>query len=191
MQQFVLVHGCNLFTVTIQKTFTLGGTYSQIRVSGLTWTVYNTAHHRNPMRFVDILKNPLDFSCKRHNLNLTSAARRTHYQFRLIRLSHAERLKNPVCYFNLFDRISGNADPYSIANAFCQKGSQIKVKDVMYTPAEGEYVQEDATLDEAIHQLVIGRHQSLLVTRESRVVGVLRLSDVFGAICSAIRSSQG
>ena len=72
----------------------------------------------------------------------------------------------------------------------CQRASRIKVKNVMYTPAEGEYVQEDATLDEGIHQLVIGHHQSLLITRDSRVVGVLRLSDVFTQICEIMRSSQ-
>ena len=72
----------------------------------------------------------------------------------------------------------------------CQRASEIKVRDVMYTPAEGEYVQEDATLDEGIHQLVIGRHQSLLVTRNSRVVGVLRLSDVFSAVCAIMRSTH-
>lgn len=72
----------------------------------------------------------------------------------------------------------------------CQRASQIKVRNVMYTPAEGEYVREDATLDEGIHQLVIGRHQSLLVTRDSRVVGVLRLSDVFSEVCAIMRSAR-
>ena len=72
----------------------------------------------------------------------------------------------------------------------CERASRIKVKNVMYTPAEGEYVQEDATLDEGIHQLVIGHHQSLLVTRNSEVVGVLRLSDVFSEICAIMRSSR-
>jgi CBS domain-containing protein len=71
----------------------------------------------------------------------------------------------------------------------CQRASQIKVRDVMYTPAEGEYVREEATLDEGIHQLVIGRHQSLLVTKDSRVVGVLRLSDVFSKVCAIMRST--
>jgi CBS domain-containing protein len=72
----------------------------------------------------------------------------------------------------------------------CQRASRIKVKDIMYTPAEGEYVPEDATLDEGIHQLVIGHHQSLLVTRDSKVVGVLRLSDVFAQVCEIMRASQ-
>jgi CBS domain-containing protein len=72
----------------------------------------------------------------------------------------------------------------------CQKASQILVRDVMYTPAEGEYVQADATLDEGIHQMVMGRHQSLLVTGGTRVVGVLRLSDVFAEICTMMKSAQ-
>jgi CBS-domain-containing membrane protein len=62
----------------------------------------------------------------------------------------------------------------------CRKSAKILVKDVMYTPADGEYVRMDATLDEAIHQLVVGHHQSLIVTDdEKKVVGVLRLTDVF------------
>ena len=61
------------------------------------------------------------------------------------------------------------------------------VKDIMYTPAEGEYVKEETTIDEAIHQLVIGRHQSLLVTRGEDVVGILRLTDVFMAACEMIK----
>lgn len=72
----------------------------------------------------------------------------------------------------------------------CQRASEVKVRDVMYTPAEGEYVREEATLDEAIHQMVIGHHQSLLVTRDSRVVGVLRLSDVFAEVCAIMKTSQ-
>lgn len=41
----------------------------------------------------------------------------------------------------------------------------------MCTPDEGEYVEEKASLEEGIHQMVMGQHQSLLVTRENRVVG--------------------
>ena len=44
----------------------------------------------------------------------------------------------------------------------CEKAARMKVKDIMYTPTEGEFVEENATLDKGIHQLVVGRHQSLL-----------------------------
>jgi CBS domain-containing protein len=52
----------------------------------------------------------------------------------------------------------------------------------MYTPGEGEYVSENASLGEAIHQLIMGHHQSLLVTRDDKIVGILRLTDVFAAV---------
>jgi CBS domain-containing protein len=68
----------------------------------------------------------------------------------------------------------------------CEKAANIIVKTIMYTPTEGEYVKEDATLEEAIHQLIMGSHQSLLVTRGKDIVGVLRLTDVFREIANSI-----
>jgi CBS domain-containing protein len=68
----------------------------------------------------------------------------------------------------------------------CEKASKIIVKTIMYAPTEGEYVKEEATLEEAIHQLVMGRHQSLLVTRGKDIVGILRLTDVFREIANRI-----
>jgi CBS domain containing-hemolysin-like protein len=72
----------------------------------------------------------------------------------------------------------------------CRRGAQIKVSDVMYSPSEGEYVEENASLAEAIHQLVVGRHQSLLVTRGREIVGILRLTDVFTEICDRMKACQ-
>jgi len=63
-----------------------------------------------------------------------------------------------------------------------RKTASLKVSDFMYSPTEGEYLSENATLDEAIHILVMGQHQSLLVTRGRRIVGILRLTDVFAAV---------
>ena len=62
------------------------------------------------------------------------------------------------------------------------KSDEIPVSSFMYVPTEGEYVDEDATQDEAVHQLVVGHHQSLLVTKEGKITGILRLSDVFEAV---------
>ena len=77
------------------------------------------------------------------------------------------------------------ADYHLFANPLddiCRKAGEKNVKEFMYTPTEGEYVPEDATLDVAIHQLIMGQHQSLLVTRDQTIVGILRMSDVFAAI---------
>jgi CBS domain-containing protein len=72
--------------------------------------------------------------------------------------------------------------------AVCSAAAKIKVKDFMYTPKEGEYVSEEATLNEAIHQIVMGHHQSLLVTRNSGIVGILRLTDVFKHIFQTMKT---
>jgi len=72
----------------------------------------------------------------------------------------------------------------------CKKAGRLKARDFMYTPTEGEYIREDATLDEAIHQLVMGHHQSLLVTWEREIVGILRVTDVFKEICDTIKACE-
>jgi CBS domain-containing protein len=64
----------------------------------------------------------------------------------------------------------------------CRKAGEQPVKQFMHTPTEGEFVSEDATLEVAIHQLIMGQHQSLLVTRGEKIAGILRLTDVFAAV---------
>lgn len=60
------------------------------------------------------------------------------------------------------------------------------------TPTEDEYIDEDASLDEAIHQLVMGNRQSLLVKegRGKDVAGVLRLTDVFAHVFQMMKQCQ-
>jgi CBS domain-containing protein len=70
----------------------------------------------------------------------------------------------------------------------CAKAAGMKVKKFMYTPTKGEYVDAKATLDEAVHLLVMGHHQSLLVTEGDGIVGVLRVSDVFAEVFHIMKS---
>jgi CBS domain-containing protein len=77
------------------------------------------------------------------------------------------------------------ADYHLFANSMddiCRKAGEQSVKKFMYTPSEGEYVSEDASLGVAMHQLIIGHQQSLLVTADKKIVGILRLTDVFAAV---------
>ena len=64
----------------------------------------------------------------------------------------------------------------------CKRAGEQNVRKYMYSPSEGEYIAEGATLDEAIHQFILGHHQSLLVTKGEEISGVLRLTDVFAAV---------
>lgn len=64
------------------------------------------------------------------------------------------------------------------------------VKSFMYKPEAGEFVGEEGTMEEAIHLLVVGRHQSLLVMRDKKIVGVLRLVDMFREISNAMNRTN-
>lgn len=66
------------------------------------------------------------------------------------------------------------------------KARLLRVKDFMYTHTDGEYVEEEASLADAIHQLILGRHQSLLVVTENEITGILRLVDIFSEVCDLI-----
>ena len=61
------------------------------------------------------------------------------------------------------------------------------VKDLMVPLSEYATVTEDASLDFAIHQFIMGSHQSLLVTGGEKIVGILRLTDVFSAVFHKMR----
>jgi CBS domain-containing protein len=70
----------------------------------------------------------------------------------------------------------------------CRKASEIHIKDIMSKPTPREYIDADASLDEAIHLLVMGRHQSLIVKSGDSISGILRMSDVFKAICDKVKT---
>ena len=68
----------------------------------------------------------------------------------------------------------------------CRKAEDVHVRSIVATPLEGEIIDEDALLDRALHQLIVGRFQSLLVSSHGEFVGVLRLADVFEEVTRRI-----
>ena len=60
----------------------------------------------------------------------------------------------------------------------------------MQTPSEGEFIEESASLEMAIMQLVTGHHISLLVTRDKEIIGILRMTDVFAAVYHTMKESE-
>ena len=85
----------------------------------------------------------------------------------------AEFMKSMLKDYHLFD---------GPMQDICRKAGAQNVKKFMHWPAEEEIIAATASLDEAIHQMVLGQHQSLLVSRDERIVGILRLTDVFATI---------
>lgn len=72
----------------------------------------------------------------------------------------------------------------------CRKAVDMKVGDLLRSPLEGEIIDQEATLNQAVHQFVVGHHQSLLVTSEEEIVGILRLVDVFHEITEQIKACR-
>ena len=69
----------------------------------------------------------------------------------------------------------------------CKKAAELKVEDFMHIAVEDEFIDHEATLDMAIHQLVQGNLLSLLVTRDGNTIGILRLADVFAAVYHTLK----
>jgi len=70
---------------------------------------------------------------------------------------------------------------------FRERAAKLKVGDLIQAPSEDEYIDENATLGEAIHQMIVNPYLSLLVNSGDEVLGILRLSDVFTKICDVIK----
>ncbi len=68
-----------------------------------------------------------------------------------------------------------------------EKAKAIKAKDLLRQLTQSEVIKEDAPLDVAVHQLVRDRLLSLLVVRDDKIVGLLRLSDVFKAVSEMMK----
>ena len=86
-------------------------------------------------------------------------------------------LKSMIQHHRLFDRTLDDLR---------KMAARIRVREFMHNVSADECIDENATLDEAIHILVMGHHQSLLVTRGDDIVGILRLTDVFSAVFQSL-----
>ena len=75
-----------------------------------------------------------------------------------------------------------------INKATLSKAAEKKVEQFMQTHSAGEYINEEGSLDQAIHKLVSGKHLSLLVTKDGKITGILRVADVFAAVFGEITS---
>jgi len=63
-----------------------------------------------------------------------------------------------------------------------EKAASLRVQDLIRPFADNEFIDEDASLDKALHQLITGRFQSLLVTRAGSIIGILRLTDIYDEV---------
>jgi CBS domain-containing protein len=72
----------------------------------------------------------------------------------------------------------------------CSTASHIHVADVMDQLRPEMFVPADSSLDEAMHQMVMGRLPNLLCTEGGQVTGVLRIADAFDHVCRLIKACK-
>jgi CBS domain-containing protein len=70
----------------------------------------------------------------------------------------------------------------------CRAAARVGAEDAMVPASES--IEEDALLTDAIERMVESREQSMLVRRDGRAVGVLRLADVFEEVADLIREAD-
>jgi predicted transcriptional regulator len=73
-------------------------------------------------------------------------------------------------------------------SGLCARARSVKVRDMMH-PVE-EFIDEDASLSEAIYKLVLYDTLSVLVTRKGKVVGLVRLDDVCQEVAQLIKEAS-
>lgn len=108
---------------------------------------------------------------------------------RLLEMVDIESLRRVDLGEDFIEKLRGESEHRQQSlQALCRKSARLKVKDAMV--AVMEHIDENAPLIEAIHVLVDRHVQSMLVTSNGQVVGILRLSDVFEEIADMIRSTS-
>ncbi len=71
-------------------------------------------------------------------------------------------------------------------SGYVQRAKQTMVKDVMHPVTEN--INVEASLSEAVHKIVMYQTLSILVTKEKKIVGILRLADLYKEITDGIKN---
>jgi CBS domain-containing protein len=100
----------------------------------------------------------------------------------LVRISQAGLTKEFI--ESLEAQFSGFTNTLAL---MCAEAAKTKARDAMVPVNES--IDEEASIADAVHELVIHHVQSMVVTRDGEVVGILRLSDVFQEVAHLIRDA--
>jgi len=72
----------------------------------------------------------------------------------------------------------------------CDRGMHLTAGEIMHTPEAQEFLQEDDTLEKALHIFVMEVNQPLIVKNEETVTGVLRFGDLFEVVRQRLLSCE-
>ncbi|MFO7970704.1 MAG: CBS domain-containing protein [Desulfobacterales bacterium] len=75
-------------------------------------------------------------------------------------------------------------DPFT---NLCRKASDVKIKDFIKSPSEGQKVNSDDSIGKCLHLFIMTRHDSLFVYEAHNIIGLLRFSDVYRKASQAMK----
>ncbi len=70
------------------------------------------------------------------------------------------------------------------------KLQHVSVRNLVERVHKREFIDVGATVNEALHRLITHRLVGLIVVEQKKTVGVLRVVDVFGRVCDAVREAR-
>ena len=120
---------------------------------------------------------------------------------RLFRLGiEAQRLGLAYEYDPFFSLSIARVDPLSMVDglgtwsqplsSLASKVANVAVADLVGRMDKREFIDANASLDEATNRLVAHRFLSLIVVEEKETIGVLRVVDVFAHVCERVTQLQ-
>jgi CBS domain containing-hemolysin-like protein len=64
----------------------------------------------------------------------------------------------------------------------CERGADTRISSIMHIPDSHEYIDENDSMEKALHEYVMGIHQPLIVKSGGQVTGILRFEDLYDVV---------
>jgi CBS domain-containing protein len=72
----------------------------------------------------------------------------------------------------------------------CMRAATKTVEEFMSVPEHNTFIDEEAPITDVLYKMVKGERMSLFVTRDEKIIGVLKVVDVLSIICKLVKEGK-
>jgi CBS domain-containing protein len=72
----------------------------------------------------------------------------------------------------------------------CRRAATKTVRDFMSTPERNTFIEEEAPITDVLYKMVKGERMSLFVTRDEKIIGVIKVVDVLSTVCRLVKEGK-
>ena len=117
---------------------------------------------------------------------------KSHLNRALLVCDETGRIVGKLCFMKFLKKFRFSYERWNTQlDKFCQRAAEMCVGSITNTHLDEEIIDADASIYEAIDQLIRGQHQSLLVSTAGNIVGLLTLAEVRMELGRRITASRG